>query len=699
MANLRVIAPIKPAGDFQVADASDIQAGSKRLDVVLSEAAAEVAKKANKSDVDTELSKKANKTDINAELDKKANKTDVASELATKADKAEVDTALAGKASTEALASTNEAVSANTTAIGVERSRVDQLVGEVPAGSGDEVADARVMANGTTATNLGTAIRSQVTDLKEDLSNTYYELKNIVSPGKNLYNPEMAQHNIHLNVDGTTNEVSGQVTSDYIYVIAGHNYWLNKAGNYTVVCWYDKEKNFISYNMHNASTAFTAPSGTVYARFGMYDLTDIQFEDGTGVTAYEPYYESLKYGKDDYTNADDIANIKSLITTGKNLYNKEKSEVGKHLNTNGITDEVGGYLTSEYIPVEPNTDYWLNRAGNYTVVCWYDDNKNCVGYGMHNASTAFTSASTAKYARLGLTTGATDVQFEKGVEVTDFEPYYNTFTYEKPNSSGESLRYVLDVNGNGDFTGWVQATTAIKDASNVTLIVKAGTYDIAAELGDEYLANYDVNVNGWGPVLGNGVHVIMEPNATLKFENTAKYSNVLTYFSPVNTGNGGYTLEGGSIICKNCRYAIHEDEYSRTRFSQVIIRGVYMRIDNTTDFPSAGTRCIGGGTGFCSNVIIEDCVFDTPVDDRNVPLVSFHTSAADNSKSQVVIKGNYFKNKGFLRLTWYGPSTLMSRFTVTNNNFGSAMPDLAAEDSSYPNNNIELIQWNNIVRS
>ena len=56
MANLRVIAEIKPAGDFPVVDAPNVSVtGGKRLDVALSEAAAEVAKKANKSEVDTAL--------------------------------------------------------------------------------------------------------------------------------------------------------------------------------------------------------------------------------------------------------------------------------------------------------------------------------------------------------------------------------------------------------------------------------------------------------------------------------------------------------------------------------------------------------------------------------------------------------------------------------------------------------------------
>ena len=531
-----------------------------------------------------------------------------------------------------------------------------------------------------------------------ELNKKIDDVSALIVTGKNLYNKDNSEIGKHLNADGSTDDVSGYLTSEYIEVEESTEYWLNKAGNYTLVCWYNDKKECIGNEMHNASTAFTSLQGTKYARLGLTTVAvDVQFEKGTAVTSYEKYYNTFKYEK---PVADDSDIYADAITTGKNLYNKDKSEIGKHLNTDGTTNDVSGYLTSEYIPIEPEADYWLNRAGNYTLVCWYDQYKNCVGYDMHNASTAFTSLPDAKYARLGLNTSAQDVQFEKGTAVTEYEKYYNTFKYEKPKDSGEgSVTYVLDASGEGDFTGWVEATTAIEDVPNVILHVKAGVYDIAEELGDEWLAAYDVNVNGWGPKLGNNVHVIMEPNAILKFENVNNYSNVLTYFSPINTGYGGYTLEGGRIVCKNCRYAIHEDEYSRERFGKIIIKGVYMYIDNTTDNPSAGTRCIGGGTGKCSNVTIEECVFDTPVTSRNTPLVSYHTSAADNARSQVVIKNNYFKAQGFLRLTWYGASTLMSRFTVTGNNFGSAMPALAPEDAEhYPTNNIELLEWSNVVR-
>ncbi|MDD6081528.1 MAG: hypothetical protein PUB89_01630, partial [Oscillospiraceae bacterium] len=180
MANLRVIAEIKPAGDFPVVDAPNVSvAGGKRLDVALSEAAAEVAKKANKSEVDTALASKANKSEVDAALASKANKSEVDAALAGKANKSEVDAAIENKADKSAFEAINASVSVNTSNIQelstestVLSARMDEFT-KLKEGSttGDaELIDGRVSADGKTYNNIGGAIRGQVTDLKSDLS-------------------------------------------------------------------------------------------------------------------------------------------------------------------------------------------------------------------------------------------------------------------------------------------------------------------------------------------------------------------------------------------------------------------------------------------------------------------------------------------------------------------------------------------------
>lgn len=182
MANLRVIAPIKPAGDFEVVNAADVQAGEKRLDVVLTEAAAEVAKKANKADVDTGLAKKPNKTDVDAELSKKANKTDVDAELEivkTNVQKNTTDVLAAKddiKKNTEDIAAANENIANNKANL---QGQIDNLVLNASGDSNLEVVQARVDHNGTVYKTLKARLDANEDDIKKN-ENDIFDINQIV---------------------------------------------------------------------------------------------------------------------------------------------------------------------------------------------------------------------------------------------------------------------------------------------------------------------------------------------------------------------------------------------------------------------------------------------------------------------------------------------------------------------------------------
>lgn len=82
---------------------------------------------------------------------------------------------------TENITASTTAIENNTVAIETERARIDSLIGTVPAGSADEVADARIMADGNTAANLGNAIRTQINDIKDKITTNEAEVKDITS--------------------------------------------------------------------------------------------------------------------------------------------------------------------------------------------------------------------------------------------------------------------------------------------------------------------------------------------------------------------------------------------------------------------------------------------------------------------------------------------------------------------------------------
>ena len=224
---MRVIAPIAPAGGFAVTKVQYIEDGNGvRLDTIINEQTSRIA--AYKADIDNLKSGLATAQTNLAENNEKiaTNKTDIAnlktglatvqSSIVNKEEKIlhfktwadyekakntiPVDTYFvieedAGEDVYKKIEQIEEDIA-------VQTARIDQLVGTVPPGSGDEVTDARVMVDGKTANNLGTAIRSQVTRLKEHLESVTTESKNIFDIDKLAWDSTssgVTKYNVHGN--------------------------------------------------------------------------------------------------------------------------------------------------------------------------------------------------------------------------------------------------------------------------------------------------------------------------------------------------------------------------------------------------------------------------------------------------------------------------------------------------------------------
>ena len=148
-----------------------IKHGSQWLNEAVNAAAAEVAKKADKTYVDAELAKKANASDVatlNNKVDSKADANIVAQLQAT------VNT----KADTSTVASLSERVTANTTGVAEANARIDSIVA-LPDGSTTadaELVDIRTKADGSKASSAGVAVREQIADVKSDFMKIFHSL-------------------------------------------------------------------------------------------------------------------------------------------------------------------------------------------------------------------------------------------------------------------------------------------------------------------------------------------------------------------------------------------------------------------------------------------------------------------------------------------------------------------------------------------
>ena len=196
----------------------------------------------------------------------------------------------------------------------------------------DNVAGLYDLVNNVFYTNAGTGT-FVVGDTVEQK-----QIYDIDLSSKNLFDGELEIGKIDLTTgENSTSNVKTR-SKNYIKVQPNTNYKIAKNGSNVGInfFYYDKDKNFISYQTISSVNYLTTPSNCYYLRWFTYnddtDLTEkYQINKGTSILPYEPYYDYGEYCK--IGNYED----KFIRTSGKNKLTAPS--------TNGSVSNVGITLT------------------------------------------------------------------------------------------------------------------------------------------------------------------------------------------------------------------------------------------------------------------------------------------------------------------------------------------------------------------
>lgn len=122
---------------------------------------------------------------------------------------------------------------------------------------------------------------------------------NVSVCGKNIATTEIHKNNYVLASDGTENYASGFIITKEVKIDSSKDYYLSMVGEQSSssdairVGFYDKYLNFISRAERSSPTLLTIPDNAEYIRLSYRNITpyfkDIQIEEGTTATSYEPY--------------------------------------------------------------------------------------------------------------------------------------------------------------------------------------------------------------------------------------------------------------------------------------------------------------------------------------------------------------------------------------------------------------------------
>jgi len=350
----------------------------------------------------------------------------------------------------------------------------------------------------------------------------------------------------------------------------------------------------------------------------------------------------------------------------------------KYLNNTGGLSNNSDYRTSNMISVTANSMYCLSFKGQ-CFVAYYD------------STMSFVSGSYAVY-NSGNLISVNKIKTPAGVS-------YMRISYAKLNEEFTKFDKKLEgaeyrVGSNYPFK---KVSDAIKEATNgIDEIVRIfeGTYDLYTELGGStFFDSYDHSADGEGLILKNRVKIIGSSGSKITFNYPGDNAEVKQHFSVFNAGLDGFSLENITVECSNCRYVVHDERYTGNDLYINKYKACHFSIDNT-DNPYGYSQCIGGGLGVTGLIIIEDCLLET---ESTGEVLSYHNSSSSSAKNKVIVTGCYCVG-GTIRFSWYGTSTAKTEIICSNNSIPSAVV-VRAENASATTNNIDVKEWNNVVRT
>ena len=155
-----------------------------------------------------------------------------------------------------------------------------------------------------------------------------------------------------------------------------------------------------------------------------------------------------------------------------------------------------------------------------------------------------------------------------------------------------------------------------------------------------------------GVPIGNGCRYYFDTGTRIICEYTGNNAaDVKGYFSPLDTWNlaSDYEIYNLDLIAKNVVYALHDEANGFEQPCKHLYKDCHLSLDNSAlgDAGNGISKCIGGGLGLHSEIIIEDCMFNT-VNPMAAILedVSYHkANRQDYTDAKIIVTGCWFSGR------------------------------------------------------
>ena len=388
--------------------------------------------------------------------------------------------------------------------------------------------------------------------------------------------------NYNKNVFTSTNELEyiniplGAYKAGDIIEFELSEYSGSKLERYRIILY--KESNNESMSSINAyalgtNIVFTVPED---AKNGYLQIIRTETENPVSCeyvfTSYSKYDRSVysdAMNRINASNATNEAEIKSITKTLGNFTFKTAS-IGE---TTSIAENwnlaLGEYKAGDTIEFELSK-YSGNKLSRYRILLYKTSDGSAMSSNFATelgTNIVFTVPEDAKNGYLQIIRTEAENPVSCEYVFTSYSKYDRSVysdAMNRINSITKNKIYKVEKDGTGDFAKLSDAINTCTHDMDSIVYVGNGTWDLIAELGDEYLNT--ISSTNRGLILKNRIHLIFASNAIVTCNYTGDRALTKEWLSPFNAGPYGFTLENCNLHSETTRYCVHDERNSETDF-------------------------------------------------------------------------------------------------------------------------------------
>lgn len=360
--------------------------------------------------------------------------------------------------------------------------------------------------------------------------------------------------------------------------------------------------------------------------------------------------EDIDYNKKDI---EDIQN--EVYYTSKNLFDKTQVSNGYYTTlTDSPTITPNETISCLLMRISEEETYTVSRVGY--AFTFYNVKLNKIGILNNNdIVTTFKTPKGTRYIAVNVYNAYLDTfMLVKGdtlpLEYVAFYKYGVKNTINEIKKIIEKKEYHVGKTENYDYNSFTDLLKLLRDdETEKTIYIHGGEYDIFEEYGGEEFAKSvsDTDWRKWCVLVPKNTKIVGVGDVVLKYmpEESQTTVNCCTCISPLNI-SASCQIENISIICKNCRYGIHDETSGLPEFDNVYKKytGVIVnRHANDPELPQYLGQAYGGGWHKSPTLVFESCEFYA----NNAWSTHGRNDVPENCGARIVFKNCIFKGGNF----------------------------------------------------